>query len=302
MDWLNYHHLLYFWTVAREGTLSAAAERLHLAQPTLSTQIKALERSLGVRLFERAGRRLQLTETGRLVLRYADDIFAIGRELLDSVRGRPTGAPLRLQVGIVDAVPKLIANQLLVPALAADPVRLVCFEGKIEQLLARLSNHELDMVIADSPIPANLNIRAFNHPLGECGVTIFASTRAAAKLRRSFPKSMDGQAWLLPTMNNSLRRSLDRWFDSNKIRPTIAGEFDDSALIKVFGQQGLGCFAGPTAIEREIMRQYQVGIVGRIDSVREQFFAITMERKFHHPAVIALANAAKSDLLKPRKG
>lgn len=299
MEWLNYHHLLYFWTTAREGSLSAAATRLLLTQPTLSTQIKALERSLGVRLFERSGRRLQLTESGQMVLRYADDIFSIGRELLDSVRGRPTGAPLRLQIGIVDVVPKIITNRLLIPALAAEPVRLVCYEGKIEQLVARLAIHELDAVIADAPIPPHLNLKAFNHQLGECGTTIFAEKKSAPRLRRNFPRSLDGAKWLLPTSNHTVRRSLDRWFESNAIRPVIAGEFEDSALKKVFAQQGLGCFAGPTAIEREICRQYGVSIVGRIDGVREQYYAITMERKFHHPAIIALARAARGDLLKP---
>ncbi len=300
MDWLNYHHLLYFWTTAREGTLSAAAQQLHLAQPTLSTQIKALERSLGLKLFERSGRRLQLTDAGQMVLRYADDIFAIGRELMDSVRGRPTGAPLRLQVGIVDVVPKIIANRLLVPAMGHEAVRLVCFDGKIEQLVAQLAIHELDMVIADTPISPNLHIKAYNHLLGECGVTIYAEKQMAAKLRRRFPESLSGVSWLLPTLNHTLRRSLDRWFDSHSIRPVVAAEFEDSALTKVFGQQGLGCFAGPSAIEREICRQYQVAVVGHIESIREQFFAITMERKFHHPAVIALAKAAREDLLKPR--
>lgn len=298
MEWLNYHHLLYFWTVAREGTLAAAAERLHLTQPTLSTQIHTLEKSLGVKLFERVGRRLQLTETGQLVFRYADDIFAIGNELIDTVRGRPTGAPLRLRVGIVDVVPKLIAHRLLVPALSATDVRLVCFEGKIDQLLARLSIHELDLVLSDAPIPANLKINGFNHLLGECGVSIFATKSMAASLRRKYPNSLSGAKWLLPMANNNLRRALDRWFDAHQIRPVIAGEFEDSALTKVFGQKGYGCFAGPSAINREICRQYQVVVVGEIESIREQFYAITLERRVHHPAVVTLAKSAREDLLR----
>lgn len=298
MEWLNYHHLLYFWTVAREGSLAAAAERLHLSQLTLSTQVHALERSLGVQLFERVGRRLRLTETGRLAMRYADDIFAMGRELTDSIKGRIAGAPLRLHVGVVDVVPKLIAHRLLVPAMAAESLTWVCFEGKIDQLLMRLSVHELDLVISDVPIPANVNIRAFNHPLGQCGVSIFAVRRLATKLRRSFPASLNEAPWLLPTVNNSLRRSLDRWFDVHQVRPAVVGEFEDSALLKVFGQQGLGCFAGPTAIEREICRQYQVVVVGRVD-IHEQFFAITIQRRFNHPAVLALVENARQDLLRP---
>lgn len=297
MDWLNYHHLLYFWTVAREGSLAAAARQLHLAQPTLSTQIHTLERSLGVELFERIGRRLQLTEIGRIVFQYADDIFTIGKEMMDTVRGRPIGAPLRLQVGIVDVVPKLIAHRLLVPALSVDAMRLICYEGKLDQLLAQLTIHELDIVISDAPIPTSISIKGFNHLLGECGVTVFAAPDMARKLRRSFPMSLDGAPWLLPTPNNSLRRALDRWFETNRIRPIIAGEFEDSALTKVFGQQGLGCFAGPTAIEREICKQYEVGVIGRIEAIREQFFAITMKRKIDHPAVIALAKSARKVLL-----
>ncbi|MBX3394370.1 MAG: transcriptional activator NhaR [Phycisphaerae bacterium] len=297
MDWLNYHHLLYFWTVAKEGSLAAAAKQLHLAQPTLSTQIHTLERSLGVELFERIGRRLQLTEIGRIVFQYADDIFTIGKEMMDTVRGRPIGAPLRLQVGIVDVVPKLIAHRLLVPALSVDAIRLICYEGKLDHLLAQLTLHELDIVISDAPIPTSISIKGFNHLLGECGVTVFAAKGLARKLRRSFPTSLDGAPWLLPTPNNSLRRALDRWFETSRIRPIIAGEFEDSALTKVFGQQGLGCFAGPTAIEREICKQYEVGVIGRIEAIREQFFAITMKRKIDHPAVIALAKSARQVLL-----
>lgn len=302
MEWLNYHHLLYFWTVAREGSLSAAARSLHLAQPTLSAQIQTLEKSFGFDLFERVGRTLQLTENGRLVFQYADDIFTIGREMMDTLRGRPTGRPLRLQVGIVDVVPKLIAHRLLAPTMSTDSVRLAVYEGKFEQLLARLALHELDIVISDSPIPTSMSVKAYNHLLGECGVTVYAARDQAARLRRNFPASMNGTPWLLPMVNNSLRRALDRWFESAQIRVVITGEFEDSALTKVFAQQGLGCFAGPTAIERETCRQYDVGVVGRINEIREQFFAITMKRKIYHPAVVALAKAARQDLLQFRQG
>lgn len=296
MDWLNYHHLLYFWIVAREGTLAAAGQRLHLSASTLSTQINALEKSLGVQFFERVGRKMQLTETGRVALRYADDIFSSGRAFVDAVKGR-SGSPLRLHVGVVDVVPKLIAYRLLAPVLNQSSVGWTCLEGKIDGLLARLNSHELDLVISDAPIPSNVNIRAFNHPLGQCGVSIFAAKRAAARLRKRFPASLNDAPWLLPTGNNSLRRSLDRWFDAHHIRPHVVGEFEDSALLKVFGQQGLGCFAGPTAIELEICRQYQVSVIGRAD-IREQFFAITMQRRFAHAAVQALVESARSDLLR----
>lgn len=296
MDWLNYHHLLYFWTVAREGTLAMAAERLRVTASTLSTQISELERALGVQLFERVGRRLQLTETGRVALRYADDIFSTGRAFVDAVKGKP-GTPLRLHVGVVDVVPKLVAYRLLSPVLNHSSMGWTCIEGKIEGLLTRLGSYELDLVLSDVPIPSHLNIRAYNHPLGQCGVTFFAVPRQAAQLRKRFPESLNDAVWLLPTGNNSLRRSLDRWFDAHQIRPRVVGEFEDSALLKVFGQQGLGCFAGPSAIEKEICRQYEVAVIGRAD-IREQFFAITMQRRFVHPAVQALVEKARTDLLK----
>lgn len=298
MDWLNYHHLLYFWTVAREGTLASAGERLRLSASTLSTQISSLEQSLGVQFFERVGRRMQLTETGRVALRYADDVFSAGRAFVDAVKGRPD-APLRLHVGVVDVVPKLVAYRLLSPVLNQSSPGWTCLEGKIDALLTRLSSHELDLVLSDAPIPTNINIRAYNHPLGQCGVSFFAVKSLAARLRKRFPGSLNDAAWLLPTGNNSLRRSLDRWFDAHQIQPRVIGEFDDSALLKVFGQQGLGCFAGPSMIEREICRQYQVAVVGRAD-IREHFFAITMQRKFSHPAVVALVNSARHDLLRPQ--
>jgi len=296
MNWLNYHHLLYFWTVAREGSLAAAGERLGLSASTLSMQVHSLERSLGIQLFERSGRRLSLTDAGRQAVRYADDIFNLGREFVDTMKGR-VDPSLRLNVGVVDGVPKLVAYRLLAPVLSRPSLRWVCMEGTLDILLTRLSSHDLDLVISDAPIPPHAHTRAFNHPLGQCGVSFFASKRQASGLRRRFPGSLNSVNWLLPTKSNSLRRSLDRWFEAHLVRPQVVGEFDDSALLKVFAQQGLGCFAGPTAIEREICRQYQVAVVGRAD-IKEQFFAITMQRKFHHPGVQALVDSARHDLLK----
>lgn len=297
MHWLNYHHLLYFWTVAREGSLASAADRLGLTPSTLSTQVHALERSLGVELFEKSGRRLSLTEMGRVAMRYADDIFTTGREFVDTMRG-VAGNSLRLHVGVADVVPKLIAYRLLAPVLGRPSLRWACLEGKVDALLTKLSAHELDLVISDAPVPPHTHTRAFNHPLGQCGVSFFASQLLAKGLRGRFPASLNEMQWLLPTSNNSLRHSLDRWFEDHQIRPRIVGEFDDSALLKVFAQQGLGGFAGPTAIEREICRQYQVAVIGRAD-IREQFFAITMQRKVNHPVVQALVESARKDLLRP---
>ncbi len=299
MEWVNYHHLLYFWVVAREGTLAAACERLRLAQPTVSAQLRALERSLGVDLFDRSRRSLKLTEAGGVVFRYADEIFSLGSELLDTVKGRPTGAPLKLHVGVVDVLPKLVVHKLLAPALhGAEPVQVCCSEGKLEALLSRLSVHELDVVLSDTPIGAGVSIKAFNHLLGECGITVFGAARLADRYRRGFPGSLSGAPWVLPARGTLLRRALDHWFDRENIHPVIAGEFEDSALKKVFGQEGMGLFAGPTVIEQAICRQYRVRAVGRTEDVREQFYAISMERRVRHPCVLAIAERARDQIFR----
>lgn len=297
MDWLNYHHLLYFWVVATEGTIAAACKKLMLAQPTISAQIRALENALGEKLFRRVGRYLTLTDTGQVVYRYADEIFSLGRELTDVLKGRPTGSPVRFNVGVADVLPKLVAYRLLEPALnLSEAVRLVCYESTQAELLAKLAIHELDLVLSDSPIGPDVRVRAFNHLLGECGIAIFGSEELATAHRRRFPRSLDGAPFLMPTGNTSLRRSLDFWFDSEDIRPSIVGEFDDSALLKVFGQAGTGLFAAHDVIEKEVRRQYGVRIIGRLESVRERFYAISVERKVKHPAVVAIADAAREKL------
>jgi LysR family transcriptional activator of nhaA len=298
MDWINYHHLLYFWVVVREGSIAKACGQLHLTQPTISAQIRALEHYLGEKLFVRSGRRLVPTEIGRLVFRYADEIFTLGRELTDTLKGRPTGHPVRLVVGITDAMPKLIAHRLLEPALRLpEPVRLVCREGKPSQLFAEMVNHGLDLVLSDAPAGHDSRIRAFSHLLGECGVTIFSDAGSAARLRKGFPKSLEGAPFLLPAEGTALRRSLDQWFDTYSLRPQVAAEIEDSALVKTFGAAGLGAFAAPTAIEDEIRRQHRVQIVGRIPEVVERFYAISVERRLKNPAVVAISEAARATLL-----
>ncbi|MFH1417307.1 MAG: transcriptional activator NhaR [Planctomycetota bacterium] len=294
MEWLNYHHLLYFWVVAKEGTIAAACEKLMLAQPTISAQIRALEKALGQKLFRRSGRYLVMTETGRVVYQYADEIFSLGRELTDTLRGRPTGSPVRFNVGVADVLPKLVAHQLLEPALnLPDRVRLVCYESTQTELLAKLAIHELDLVLSDSPIGPGVQVRAFNHVLGECGVSIFGTRDLADSYRRRFPTSLNGAPFLLPTSTTALRRELEHWFDAEDIRPAVVGEFDDSALLKVFGQAGAGLFAAPDLIEKEIRRQYGVRVIGRVESMKERFYAISVERKVKHPAVVAIADAAR---------
>jgi len=297
VEWLNYHHLLYFWTVAREGSIARATRVLRLAQPTISAQIHQLEARLGEKLFERRGRGLALTETGRLAYRYADEIFGLGSELLDVMRGRAPGRPQRLAVGVADAVPKLIAHRLLEPALRpGGGLKIACYEDHADRLLARLAVHELDLVLSDAPIGSQAAVRGFSHLLGECGVTWFGSAKLAAAHRRGFPGSLDGAPLLLPAPGAALRRALDLWFDSRGLRPQIVGEFEDSALLKVFGQRGAGLFAGPSAIEREISRQYGARVVGRAPEVRERFYAISAQRKLSHPAVQAITERARTEL------
>jgi LysR family transcriptional activator of nhaA len=297
MERLNYHHLLYFWMVAREGTVARAAAQLHLAQPTLSGQIHVLEAALGEKLLERAGRGLRLTEMGRVVFRYADEIFALGRELTESVKGRPSGRPLRLAVGVADALPKLVAYRLIEPALGlAQSVRLVVHEQSTEKLLAALALHDLDVVLTDRLAPPGVSVRAFNHLLGDCGTTLFAAPDLAARYRRRPPRALDGAPILLPGETSTLRRGLEQWFEKHQIRPRVVGEFDDSTLIKVFGQAGKGIFAAPSIIEASVCKQYGVAVVRRLDSVRERFYAVSAERRLKHPAVIAITESARRGL------
>jgi LysR family transcriptional activator of nhaA len=297
MERLNYHHLLYFWMVAREGTVARAAAQLRLAQPTLSGQIHALEGALNEKLFERAGRGLRLTEMGRLVFRYADEIFALGRELAESVRGQPTGRPLRLTLGVSDGMPKLVAYRLIEPALSLkQPVRLVVHEQSTERLLAALVLHELDVVLTDRVAPPGVSVRVFNHLLGDCGATLFAAPKLAARHRRRFPRALDGAPFLLPGAASTLRRGLEQWFEEQEIRPRIVGEFDDSTLIKVFGQAGAGVFAAPSIIESSVRKQYGVAVVGRLESVRERFYAVSTERRLKHPGIIAITESARREL------
>jgi LysR family transcriptional activator of nhaA len=299
VNWLNYHHLLYFWTAAREGSITKACRQLHLTQPTVSGQIRALERSLKTRLFERSGRSIALTETGRMVFRYADEIFSLGRELQDTLNSRPAGHALRLVVGVAEALPKLIVHRLLEPALhLGEEVRITCIDGEPDRLLAQLALHELDLVVSDFPANPRLGMKAFNHLLGDCGVTFFAKDDLARKYRRGFPASLDGAPMLLPSGNTALRRSLDQWFDEQEIRPKVRAEFTDSALLKAFGAFGDGIFVAPTAVEEDVRRMYGVSVVGREDSVRESFYAISVEKRLKHPAVVAISQTARKKLFR----
>lgn len=294
-DWLNYHHLLYFWTAAREGSVSKAAAQLRLAQPTVSAQIRALERALGEPLFLREGRRLALTDAGRIVHRYADDIFGLGREMRHALAGHAPSRPQVLNVGVGDAVPKLIVYRMLRPALRGRTFRLMCREGAQQALLADLATHALDIVIADAPAAAQAGIKVFSHLLGESDTAFFAPAKLAARLRRRFPDSIDGAPMLAPS-SGAMRRELDAWFDGIGVRPDIIGEFDDSALMKTFSHGAQALFPAPAAIAGDVARAYRVRQIGRTHEVREKYYVLSAERRIKHPAVVALTTAARSEL------
>jgi len=297
MDWLNYHHLRYFHTVAREGGLAPAAEVLRLAHPTISAQIHALERALGQKLFERSGRRLVLTETGRMAYQYADEIFGLGREMLEAMKGRQSGRLVRLTVGVADALPKMVVHRLLEPAYRLpDPLTLVVHDNKPDRLLGDLATHSLDVILTDSPVGAGSAVKAFSHLLGECGLTIFAAPALAARYRRGFPASLDQAPMLLPDENSSIRRSMDLWFNRTGLRPRIVAEIEDSALLTVLGADGLGLFPAPSVLAGGIRKQYGMREVGTIGDVRERFYALTIERRLRHPAVAAICEEARSEL------
>jgi LysR family transcriptional activator of nhaA len=295
MNWLNYHHLLYFWMVAKQGGLARAAENLRLSPSTISAQIGRLEESLGHKLFERQGRKLALTDAGQVVYRYAEEIFLLGREIFDSLRDQPVTRPLKVHIGVAEVIPKLLAKKFLMPVLQmSDDVQLICHENRSDRLLAELSIHNLDVVLTDTPVGSLAKVRAYSHLLGESGIMLFAAEPLARKYRRNFPGSLRTAPFLLPAMGTALRGFLTNWFDAHEIRPRIVGEFEDSALLKVFGQQGLGVFAAPVVIRNEVIKQYGVREVGLLKGQTEQYYAISVEKKLKHPAVVAIADAAKN--------
>lgn len=297
-DDLNFHHLRYFWLMAREGGVTAAAQAADVGQPVVSAQIRRLEEFFGHKLIEKDGRTVKLTEMGRVVYEYADDIFRLGGELLAAARDGGTATrPARVTVGVADVVPKLVVYKLLEPVYALpQPVQLVVVEDRPEKLLSELAAHALDLVVTDSPVVGGPRVKVYTHLLGECGVTVFAAAALADKLRRGFPRSLDRVPFLLPTTESSLRRSLDQWFAEVGVRPEVRGEFADSALLKVFGQAGRGAFALPSVVGDEVQEQYGVKAVGEVAAVRVRFHAITAERKLTHPAVLAIRDAARQEL------
>ena len=297
MRHLNYKHLHYFWVVAKHGRIARASEVLHLTPQTISGQLRELEDTVGEKLFARAGRQLVLTDVGRMVYEYADEMFALGTELVNMLGRRVHGGRFKLTIGVADVVPRLIAYRLMEPALAlGEQIRFVCREGHFDELLSDLTAHKLDIVLADGPVNPALNGHVRSHLLGESDVSFFATAEIAKNYRDDFPRSLNGAPLLVPTADTSLRRALDQWFEQEGIQPTLAGEFEDSALMKVFGQSGMGIFASPSVIDEEVICQHKVELVGRTDRVQEHYYAIAGERKLKHPAVLAISNAARKIL------
>lgn len=294
MEPLNYHHLMYFWVTAREGSMTRAAAKLHVTPATLSIQIKELEKFLGRQLLRKSGRGLALTETGESVLQYASDIFATGEEMLNALRGNPLGTPMLLRVGVKDVMPKMVAYRLLEPALKLPTtMRLVCREGDLQELISELSIHRLDVVLSDTPVDPRYSVKAYSHLLGESSISVLAAPKIASALHSSgpFPGNLHRAPFLLPTPDTMLRRSLDLWFHEHQIEPDIRCEFQDAAMLKIAGKEGMGVFVAPTIIVDEVERMYGVRLLGELPIV-ERFYALSVERKIKHPAVLAISSSA----------
>ncbi len=295
---MNYKHLLYFWVTAKAGGIMRAGEQLHTTPQTLSGQIKLLEEWLGRKLFKKAGRNLELTEDGRLALGYADQIFTLGAELEAAVRKAHEGKKvLDFKVGVADSVTKSIAYRLLEPALSiGEPVRLICSEGKFPDLLAQLAMNRLDLVIADEPMSRRLSVRAFNHPLGGTAMSFFCTPALKSQLRGKFPQCLNGQPMLIQGSQASVRQQLEGWLTRHAVQPHIVGEFDDGALMTAFGRKGRGVFMAPTVMEAETVQQFGVKVIGRSEELREEFYAVSVEKRITHPCVVAITAAARGQL------
>jgi len=297
MEWLNYHHLHYFWRVVRAGGVTQAAKELRVSSPAVSAQLKELQDFIGEPLFSRSGRKLVLTEMGRTVFDYAEDIFSLGRELVDTVRNRPTGRPLRVDIGVVDVLPKMIARWLIQPALTLrESVRIVCREASADQLVARLASLELDVVLSDAPAEPSRVSRAYNHDLGTSGITFVGIGPVMHKVKGRFPECWGGVPMLLPADNTALRRDLDYWFDNRNIHPNVVGEFEDFALLRAFAQSGVGVFPVPSVFVHDLRKQDKIVRMGSTDEVKMKFYAISAERKIKHPAVAAICETARQQL------
>ena len=297
MEWLNYHHLRYFYFVAKEASLARAAAKLHVSQPSISEQIRELELALGERLFRREGRKNKLTDAGQVVFHYAEEIFLLGGELMNAVKQRPGLRQLRLNVGVADSFPKLVTNEILKPVFTMpQAVHVLCREGKLEDLLAQLAAHRLDVVLSDEPAPSTANFKVFTHPLGDSTVTLCAEAKLAAKLKKDFPKSLNDAPALLPAENTSMRRSLENWFRAYNLKPNVVAEFEDLALMKVMAAEGRGFIAVPTVALKEAVNRYHFRSLGQATNCQVHFHAITAERRILHPGVQVISAQAQHRL------
>jgi LysR family transcriptional activator of nhaA len=296
---MNFKHLHYFWVAAKAGGVVRAGEQLHTTPQTLSAQIKLLEERLGRRLFRKSGRNLELTDDGRVALRYADEIFSLGTELEASLREKSAGGSQvrELRVGLEDMVAKSVAYRLLEPALSLpEPVRLICTEGRFPDLMAQLALHRMDLVIADEPLTSRLSVKAFNHKLGSSPMSFYSAPGLAARLRGAFPQCLNGAPMLAPGAGSSARPQFEAWLTRHQITPRVVGEFDDGALMQAFGRQGAGVFLSPTVVEAETTGQFGVRVIGHTDEIVEDFYAISVERRITHPGVVAITQAARGAL------
>lgn len=296
---MNFKHLHYFWVTAKAGGVVKAGEQLHITPQTLSGQIKLLEERLGRKLFRKSGRKLELTDDGRVALRYADDIFSLGQELEDALRARRAGGTQasEFRVGIEDALAKTVAYRLLEPSLhLPDPVRLICVEGQFNDLMAQLALHRIDLVLSDQPLTSRLSVKAYNHPLGSSSMSFYAAGSLLQTLKAPFPACLNGAPMLVPGGTSSVRPQFEAWLTRHQLQPRVVGEFNDGALMKAFGREGGGIFLSPSVCDQETAEQYGVQIIGRSDEITESFYAISAERRITHPAVRAITRAAKGEL------
>lgn len=297
---INYKHLYYFWTVAHEGSIAKASEKLHITPQTISGQLTLLQEKIGSPLFEKIGRGLSITETGKLVLSYADEIFSLGKELSKVLRGSPNVGAADFIVSAASALPKTIVYKIIEPALRLPhQISLTCKEGPVQNILADLAVHETDLVLSDTPVSSHFSIKAYNHFLGESHLAVFASSKLAKKFQKKFPQSLNNAPLLLPTQQYAIRQRIDRWLEENQIYPKTQGQFDDSALVKSFGQSGFGIFFMPSVIEKEVCHNFDVKVIGHLEEVKQQFYAISPERRVHHPAVAAICDSAREEVFVP---
>ena len=299
MRWLNYQHLFYFWNVVRYGGVTKASHHLRLAQPTISAQLKAFEDVLGEKLLDREGRGLALTDTGQIAYRYAEQIFSLGTEFLEVLDGGSITIPKDFKIGIADVVPKSLAYKLIKPAFKHNSaVMISCIEDKTERLLADLSIGEIDLVVADRPIPPNVKVKAFNHFVGECGLAFLASKDLTKRFKKGFPNSLDKAPLLIPTAESAVRQELDQWFDQKEVHPQIVAAFQDRALMKIAAREGQGIIPVPEVIAADVCSEYHLELIGGTTEVKERLYLISIERRLKNPMLVEICEQGQKNIFK----